>query len=60
MRQIAGMLGHTTQRTTELYAKHAPEFLYEAASALDHMFNAPDSALPTLPDEAPLLLPSPA
>ena len=38
MRQIAGMLGHTTQRTTEMYAKHAPEYLQEASSTLDRMF----------------------
>jgi hypothetical protein len=35
MRQIAGMLGHTLLAATERYAVHAPEYLSEAASALD-------------------------
>ncbi|MFN0011724.1 MAG: tyrosine-type recombinase/integrase [Phycisphaerales bacterium] len=35
MRAIAGMLGHTTEKTTESYAKHSPEFLKSAADALD-------------------------
>lgn len=39
MRQIAGMLGHTTQKVTELYAKHAPEFLQEAADKIESLFN---------------------
>ncbi len=38
LRQIAGMLGHTETRTTELYAKHSPEYLSEAAQALDAIF----------------------
>jgi len=38
MRQIAGMLGHTTQKTTELYAKHSPDFLAQASEALDGLF----------------------
>jgi len=40
MRQIAGMMGHTTQRVTELYAKHSPDFLQDAANALDDLFPA--------------------
>lgn len=36
--QIAGMLGHSQARTTEIYAKHSPEFLKDAAGALDRMF----------------------
>lgn len=40
LRQIAGMLGHSEQRTTELYAKHRPEYLKDAATALDEMFGA--------------------
>ncbi len=36
--QISGMLGHTNERTSQLYAKHSPEFLGEAASALDRLF----------------------
>ncbi len=39
MRQISGMLGHSQQRTTEQwYAKHRPEFLKDAAGALDRLF----------------------
>ena len=38
LRQIAGMLGHTEQRTTEIYAKHHPDFLAQAAASLDSMF----------------------
>ena len=38
LRQIAGMLGHTEQRTTELYAKHHPDFLQAAASTLETLF----------------------
>jgi integrase len=39
MRQIAGMLGHSSQKITEtVYAKHQPEFLREMASALDSLF----------------------
>jgi integrase len=40
MRQIAGMLGHTVQKTTEIYAKHHPDFMGEASSALDRLFTA--------------------
>ncbi len=38
MQQIASMLGHTTQRTTEIYAKRRPEFLSEAVDALNGIF----------------------
>ena len=39
MRQIAGMLGHTSTKTTEHhYAKHRPEYLSDAANALDTLF----------------------
>jgi integrase len=38
LREIAGFLGHTTERTTELYAKHSPDFLGRAAHALDELF----------------------
>lgn len=40
LRQIAGMLGHSEQKTTEVYAKHRPEYLLDAAAALDAMFGA--------------------
>lgn len=36
--QIAGMLGHSHTKTTELYAKHQPEYLGKAAEALDELF----------------------
>lgn len=42
MQQIASMLGHTTQRTTEIYAKRRPEFLSEAAGTLETLFAAPE------------------
>lgn len=43
MRQISGMLGHTTTKTTEaIYAKHHPDFLKDAANALDEIFAVPD------------------
>jgi integrase len=41
MRQIAGMLGHSTQRMTEAYAKHRPEFQAEAVAKLDELFRPP-------------------
>lgn len=41
LRQIAGMLGHTTTNTTEYhYAKHAPEYMVQAKSALDEIYGA--------------------
>jgi integrase len=42
IREISGMLGHTTSRITEeVYAKRRPEFLREASSALDRLFGHP-------------------
>jgi len=38
--EIGGMLGHTHQRTTEIYAKHTPEYLAGAAKGLDDLFGA--------------------
>lgn len=39
MRQIAGMMGHSDSRVTETYyAKHRPEYLQEAATALDSLY----------------------
>ena len=38
MRQLAGMMGHSEITTTEMYAKHSPEFLQAAAGALDELF----------------------
>ncbi|MEO0630997.1 MAG: site-specific integrase, partial [Planctomycetota bacterium] len=56
MRQIAGFLGHTTERTTEIYSKHHPDFLQEAASTLDELFG--DLETPKI-EEPPKLLPAP-
>ncbi len=39
IRQVSGMLSDTEARTTEEYGKHHPEFLREAADALDCIFN---------------------
>lgn len=36
--EIGGMLGHSHQRTTEIYAKHTPEYLAGAAKGLDDLF----------------------
>jgi len=52
MRQIAGMMGHTTQRITELYAKHSPDFLQDAARALDRIFPASGPQPPPPPPDA--------
>ena len=38
--EIGGMLGHSHQRTTEIYAKHTPEYLAGAAKGLDDLFGA--------------------
>ncbi len=38
LRQIAGMLGHTETRTTEIYAKHHPDFLRTAAEMIEILF----------------------
>lgn len=40
LREISGMLGHTTSQITEaVYAKRRPEFLREASSKLDQLFS---------------------
>lgn len=44
MRQIAGMLGHSEISTTERYAKHSPDFLEDAADALDQVFDPSEVA----------------
>lgn len=33
--EIGGWLGHTHERTTELYGHHAPEFLRAARKVMD-------------------------
>lgn len=40
MHQIASMLGHTTQRTTDVYVKRRPEFLGEAVGKLEHLLGS--------------------
>ncbi|MEC9377599.1 MAG: tyrosine-type recombinase/integrase, partial [Candidatus Latescibacterota bacterium] len=35
LRDIAGMMGHSTVRVTELYAKFSPDFLRNAAETMD-------------------------
>ncbi len=39
MHEIAGMMGHTVQSTTERYAKHHPDFQANAIQALDDVFS---------------------
>lgn len=36
LREIAGYLGHSEQRTTELYAHHHPDYMAGAKEAFDH------------------------
>ncbi|MFN0012138.1 MAG: tyrosine-type recombinase/integrase [Phycisphaerales bacterium] len=46
LREISGMLGHTTSRITEeVYAKRRPEFLAEAAGTLDRLFATTSNAM---------------
>ncbi len=35
LHQIGGWLGHTSSRTTELYAHHHPDFMTDALRAVD-------------------------
>lgn len=44
MREVAGMLGHSHERTTEIYAKFRPEFLRTAAATLDVLFSSSTSS----------------
>lgn len=37
LRDISGMMGHTEQKTTEIYAKHHPDFQKDATAVLDAM-----------------------
>ncbi|PCI11342.1 hypothetical protein COB72_01140 [bacterium] len=50
--QISGMLGHSISKTTEIYAKHSPDFLSQAADQLDVIFG--DEALPITPPARPM------
>ena len=36
--QVSGMLGHSLQRTTEIYAKHSSEFMQHATEMADKLF----------------------
>lgn len=64
LRQIAGMLGHSEQRTTEIYAKHHPDFLLDAARTIETLFGEggdrstlpPGSARPSLTARAETLI----
>lgn len=38
--QVSGMLGHSLSRTTEIYAKHTPEYLKGAADGLESVLGA--------------------
>jgi hypothetical protein len=40
MHQIAGYLGHSVARTTELYAHHHPDYMREAKAALERRTRA--------------------
>lgn len=50
LRQISGMLGHSEQKTTELYAKHRPDYLLEASETLDALFGDAGDASGTAGD----------
>jgi len=54
MRQISGMLGHSHSKTTELYAKHAPEYLGQAVATLDELFGGGEPSDAQLVQAAPL------
>jgi integrase len=43
MHIIAMMLGHTNQRTTEMYVKRRPDYLREAVTTLDRLYQMPIS-----------------
>lgn len=45
IREVSGMLGHTEQRTTELYGKYHVAFLQQARHALDELFGHPEIQL---------------
>ncbi|MFO0834393.1 MAG: tyrosine-type recombinase/integrase [Phycisphaerales bacterium] len=54
IRQISGMLGHSSQKITEtVYAKHQPEFLREMASTLDGLFGGGDGDHGAIPKHDP-------
>ncbi|PCI11596.1 hypothetical protein COB72_00155 [bacterium] len=55
LRQIAGMLGHTESRTTEIYAKHHPDYLMDAARSIEMLFGDSPS---TIANTTRLALPS--
>ncbi len=50
LRQISGMLGHSEQKTTELYAKHRPDYLREASETLSALFGSGGSTSGTPSD----------
>ncbi len=54
IRQVSGMLGHAEARTTEEYGKHHPEFLQEAAEALDGLYSHMQARAKHAPGERPI------
>ncbi len=44
--EVSGMLGHSVQRTTELYGKHHPAFLRKALAGVDQLFSGSTSTYP--------------
>ncbi len=52
MHQIASILGHTTQRTTEVYTKRRAEFQAEATMMLDEMFGVARVDKDVVPNQA--------
>lgn len=46
LRQIAGFLGHSHQKTTEIYAKHHPDYLQDASEALDRLHEQYAAGIP--------------
>jgi integrase len=52
--KIAGWLGHTIERTTELYAHHHPDYLEEGSSALERRMNR-ESRLQVAINERPTM-----
>lgn len=54
IREVSGMLGHSEQKTTELYGKHHPSFLAHARAGVEELFGqrvgiSGDSSLMTPP-----------
>jgi len=59
IRQVAGMMGHTEHRTTELYGKHHVDFLGDARRAVDRLFRPRSTDLDEEPPGLTLIPSSP-